>query len=98
MQLRCPLSNRFVYAPVPVNVFPSLSGGSTKFEGTSAASAIIAGMACQLQSLYIDKYRTYLKPDALRSLLCNSHATSVFLESGSTAGFIPNVVDIAMSL
>ena len=88
-------TNRFVYAPVPVNVFPVFRGNIYEsFDGTSAASAIIAGIACQIQSVYFARYGRYLRPSELRTHLCNSTTSSQVVRP---AGYVPDVAKIVAS-
>jgi hypothetical protein len=86
--------DRFTFAPVPVPVFDSLGNS---YGGTSAASAVIAGVACQIQSIYFAKYGRYLTPPEMRTKLCNNRLAScnvVKLGTTTILGYIPDVSKI----
>jgi hypothetical protein len=80
--------SRFVFAPIPVSVFNE----TVPYAGTSAASAIIAGVACQIQSVYFEKCEKYLKPLDLRERLCDPNTKAADVYRGrEKIGIIPNV-------
>uniref|UniRef100_UPI00404A2086 T9SS type A sorting domain-containing protein n=1 Tax=Flavobacterium sp. TaxID=239 RepID=UPI00404A2086 len=58
------------------------------FEGTSAATPIVAACAVVLQSYYYSLYNTYMSPIAMRNLLV---ATGVAQGAGGSIGPMPNM-------
>ncbi len=92
---------RVCYAPVPVaSILPA---PDNLFDQTSAAAAIIAGVACMVQSIHRTAFPagTGLTPQQLRALLCNPTnglTQPVKNEAGVTVGSIPDVAKIVAAL
>lgn len=97
---RAMLSKRFCFAPVPVASIVCKDGKDVDYGQTSAAAAVIAGVACQIQSIYksmIMRYGrqdlcSYLPPYRLRELLCNPDSSALDVRvSDMLTGTMPDL-------
>jgi hypothetical protein len=92
---------RFCFGPAPIgSIFKNTSGVSQSFSRTSAASAVIAGVACQIQSIYAShKPGHFLTPARLRALLCDPQlGLPVRVGTGADMGTLPVVTKIIAEL
>ncbi|MEZ0541654.1 hypothetical protein [Fibrella arboris] len=96
---------RMCFAPMPIlTIVPNQFSANnpideSEYRGTSAATAIIAGIACMLQSIYRTHHpdQPGIRPDTLRELLCNptnsvrNPVSGQMVEVGGVQGVVPDV-------